>query len=524
MKRFAERALSYPIVIGIVIGMLVAGLVDRITEDTPAQSGATAASVGAGDGSDGLSPTSPTEGGAGAGAGAVDGAAPGSSSAAQQASTPGGATATGSPGVGGVALTASDVGVTATTIKVGIALEDSGTLAVFAGTGAATNGPSTVDGQRKTWQALIDDVNKNGGVLGRKIVPSFIKIDTTRGSDQRPACTTWTETEKVFAVFAMGAMTSFGGAGDLCLAVEHRTLTIEDTPQTPGDYYRQAGGLLVNTNANATRGMADAAYAFEHYGKLKGHKLGLIVDQDPGESMAKQGLVPALQRMGYKLAYTGVVSTDPSQGPAQATSHVAQMRAAGVDAVIDLTSFVNMTAFVSAADRQGWKPQYLVNNYDGNDFAIFHTGMPASWDGATVISYMSQAISATRPEEPVTKACRERINRISGSRYAAGQLSAAEQRVVIGPCTNMDLFVTAARTAGAALTRGKVSGAVQSRTFPVQMRGLGGSWGPGKTDFDDTVRALVWGPNDGKSDNCTPNEQRCWNDAGDPWNPRTQFP
>jgi len=83
-----------------------------------------------------------------------------------------------------------------------------------------------------------------------------------------------------------------------------------------------------------------------------GHKLGLIVDQGDAETTGEGRLVRTLASRGYHLTYTATVSSDPSQGPAQASAQVGQMRAAGVDTVLDATSFVNMTAFVNQADKQ----------------------------------------------------------------------------------------------------------------------------------------------------------------------------
>lgn len=507
MTNLLKHAARYPIAIGVVIGMLISGLAYRLTDDTPSGPSAATSTDGSGAGFGASQP-----------GGTEEGVISGPASQASASTTPSGdplEPGAAPPGGSGTALTASDVGVNATTIKVGVALEDLGALLVLSGTGTLA-GPTSVDDQRTTWQSLIDDVNRNGGVGGRKIEPYYYRIDTTRSSDQRAACNEWTETHRVFAVFAMGALSSFGGSGTLCVAVEHRTLTIEDTPQTPGSYYAEAGGMLINGIANATRALADAAYAYEHYGKLRGHKLGLIVDQDPGETMAKQGLIPALHKMGYSLTYTAVVPSDPSRGPAQTTPHVAQMRAAGVDTVIVATNFINMTSFVTTAERQGWRPQYLASSYNGNDVAQLNTGMPESFDGATVISYQSYKVSAAHPEEPVTRRCREHYNKVTGSSYKPGELDSVSLRFIVAPCTDLELFVTAATPAGPGLTRSKVSAAVQSSTFA--MRGLGGSWG--KPDYNDVVRPLVWGRPDGSSDNCTPNEQRCWNDAGAPWNPR----
>ncbi len=501
---------NYRIGVGVVVGILVAGLAFRITGDEPRISSTITGSEETGRG-----PTA------------------GTGTATTTASNLGvgdlgpGAASTGASGGAGAAAggpaAASDVGVTESTIKVGVAILDTSKLAAFAG-GDVFGELASVDSQRKIWRAFIDDVNREGGILGRTIQPAYYTLDVTSPSDQRAACNQWTETDRVFAVFALGSLSVFGGAGELCVAVEHQTLLIEDTPQTVAASFAKAGGLIINGQSSATRAIGDMAYALDHYGKLSGRKIGLITDQGQGEAIAKEGLIPALGRLGQALVYTAVVSTDPSQGPAQAVSQVAQMRAAGVDAVIDATSFVNMTAFVSAAQNQGWRPRYLVSSYDGNDAATFLGGMPSSFDGATVITYNPYDASASHPEDAVSASCRDRYNQLTGSTYKPGDLDATTLPSITRPCAQLRMFVAAGTAVGSSLSRRALSSAVQAPGFPVLMNGLGGSWGPGKTDYNDVVRPMVWGPSDGSSHNCTQNGQRCWNDAGEPWNPRSKWP
>jgi ABC-type branched-subunit amino acid transport system substrate-binding protein len=506
LSRF-RRGWSYPVVAGVLAGTLLAGLAFRLSVDVPSTSTAGSTGFGSGtdvrtdDGSNSAATDSSTAAGA---TGTVTGA--GDSVPGATAGAPSAPSGTGGAGA---TLTASDVGVTASTIKVGVAILTAGGAAAFVPSGLVP----TPDEQRAGWQAFIDEANNNGGVLGRKIVPYYQDVTPTDASSQQAACRTWTQTNRVFAVFDAGAVM---GAGQLCITAENHTIDIGGfQAYSPSQTYRKAGGLLITQAANGTRVMADWARALQHLGKLSDRTLGLIVDQGDGQTVANEGLVPVLRSMGYKITYTAVVSSDPSQGPTQASTHVTQMRAAGVDMVLVATGFVNMTAFMNQADKQQWKPLYAVSQWSGQDVGQFNDSYPASFIGAIGITYYGFS-SPPHGEEPTSRGCRERFNKLTGSNVRPQ----ASNRFIAQYCTHVNLLVTAAKNAGPELTRARFIAAVQGLGSSWSYGWLGGSFSPGKTDWADNVRPVVWGPSDGSSDNCTlSGSKMCWNDAGPAFNP-----
>ncbi|HUC05548.1 MAG TPA: hypothetical protein VL961_09110, partial [Acidimicrobiales bacterium] len=88
-------------------------------------------------------------------------------------------------------LTASDVGVTPTTIKVGIPVPELSNLGQL----GATEGDPQLQ-----WEAYIDNLNAHGGILGRQVVPVFTQIDLTNADSMEQACIYLTEQADVFAV------------------------------------------------------------------------------------------------------------------------------------------------------------------------------------------------------------------------------------------------------------------------------------------------------------------------------------
>ena len=528
LSRSVRRS-SYPAVAGVVAGVLIAGLTFRLSGEVPSD----ATVVSGGDGASAPATTggalAPGTSGAGAtaGTGSAGSAGPGGAAGTTGNATGGaagaigaigatgssGATGASSGGSTGTQLKATDVGVSATSIKVGIALLNIGAASSF----VAIPGQDPAQ-QKKQWQAFIDEINKNGGILGRKIQPYYATVDVTDPASGQAACTTFTETHHVFAVF-----TGNTGVTAECVALQHKTLDIAAYPWAPPATVQRANGLLISQGPTGARLFSDWARALQKLGKLKGHTLGLIVD-DLGKSITDAGLVPTLKSMGYRIAYTAVVARDPSTGPGQSSTHMPQMKAAGVDTVLDATTFANMSAFVNQADKQLWKPQYVVNGFDGNDVALFYSGMPDSWNGALAITYMPFFPTKAHHESALSRECRSRYTKQTGASMPANDVNVPQ---TVLACTNLNLFVTAGRMAGPDLTRTRFSAAVQTFGAAATFDGLGGSFGPGKLDWADQVRPMVFGKNDGSASdgkggstyNCDGNGSRCWNDAGPAFKP-----
>jgi hypothetical protein len=138
-----------------------------------------------------------------------------------QSALPGSSTASQAP-IGTTAqgpVPALGPGVTATTVNVGIVrLKDYNQTTQAAGLGNFTN-----DDQQAVVQAYIADINRHGGVLGRRLHPVYADYDSnsadTNSSQEQAICETWVQDNKVFAALAVS-----GNAGhvlDACLSKAH---------------------------------------------------------------------------------------------------------------------------------------------------------------------------------------------------------------------------------------------------------------------------------------------------------------
>jgi hypothetical protein len=169
-----------------------------------------ASSTSSAQGTDGLggAGSSITAGGSTADAGAPDSApsadSPGSGPVVPQPGTTtssvGGGVVVGQAGNG---LRATYPGVTATTISIGVSVSGTGSGAgEQVGQAFGVVGFSSAP-ERPLIETMIEHINSQGGILGRRLVPVWHTIDA---ADTRPyaeqsqeACATYTEDNKVFA-------------------------------------------------------------------------------------------------------------------------------------------------------------------------------------------------------------------------------------------------------------------------------------------------------------------------------------
>src|SRR5207247_10892491 len=97
-----------------------------------------------------------------------------------------------SGGTAKIVLRATDRGVTADSIKVGFSIISLG------GLNLAGYASGTRDDMTAVVDALVDNANKEGGVLGRKIVADKKYIDLLRADAQRQGCLHFIDTDGGF--------------------------------------------------------------------------------------------------------------------------------------------------------------------------------------------------------------------------------------------------------------------------------------------------------------------------------------
>lgn len=332
---------TLPLVSAVLMVAALAGCGTRLHETNGAGpalgagSGASAGLAGSGgqNGSSGLggSSTSGLGGGGlgaagtagtGGGGGGVANLASGSSGGAGSSGQGGGTGSSNAVGGGPAAGTSSSrvLGVTATSVQIGYMYSDTATFAAF---GAACSACATFGDE--TWypamfNVLANDLNKQGGILGRKVVFNGYPYNSTSAatdssqlsSISQAGCQNFTTDSPSFAVIsALGSVISpcltragvstvaqVGGIED---TVDNGPLGssllyepgVTDTDDFMSVYLQRMAAQGYFSGWNTTTGTANpAAHA----------KIGLVSFSDPEFAHTDQIMTKDLQADGYKIA------------------------------------------------------------------------------------------------------------------------------------------------------------------------------------------------------------------------------
>ena len=291
----------------------------------------------------------------------------------------GGGTGTGGTGGGGTGGGGSSVasgengpGVTATTVKLGVAYDadaEKANAQIAPGIGQIN--------QRKATEAVIDDVNANGGVNGRKIIPVFhefhsVSSGETSDQEDQEACAQWTQDDPVFA--------SDGGyrteSGLACLEKAGTTIVASDGltgGQSKRFYSLYPHAILYDDiDLNAMSGIYVEGLWKQGFFN-KDASIGLLTIDEPERNYAlKNSLIPAMQSHGLK--FDDIQYIDKPESNAQAGQVASQVSAAtvrfkgeGITHVMFLDSHGLMTLlFAQNAERQQYAPRYGINTLSGN--------------------------------------------------------------------------------------------------------------------------------------------------------------
>ena len=293
---------------------------------------------------------------------------------------PSGAAASGAASGG-----ASGPGVTAKEVYVGLIHDvNAGAVNQAAGVGAITSGDS-----KANTQAIIKDINKNGGVGGRTLVPVYAEFDSTSTQtlDQQFAavCQKFTQDNpRVFAVEGDGVESyreCISKAGVTMLSAGLPEAGQSDLNRYPG-FIEQGYPNVDRLAAHYVTPLSEQNY-FTPWNTATGTaspagtvKVGVLTYNDRVFSTAvDRYLVPALKRLGYepqvaRIAPLTTASDIGAQGAAVKSAQLA-FAANGVTHVIPFESNGGLsTLFLPTARTQRYFPRYGVSTASGFEALI----------------------------------------------------------------------------------------------------------------------------------------------------------
>lgn len=215
-------------------------------------------------------------------------------------------------------------GVTDDTINIAVTLVDFDALSTM-GVG---DGSGWGD-QEQIWQALIDDVNANGGVFGRQLVPTFQEFDPVDLASSEAVCVEITQDEENFAVL--------GGFVGLVIESNNRFAQNEIAQfSTSPDAEPAAAVPWVSADASDARRGEPLVNLLVEKGTLEGDTIGVIGFESDRDSIDGT-LLPALEDAGFDPAevfYSNVAAGNQQALNAQSDVWSERIRSQGIDHII----------------------------------------------------------------------------------------------------------------------------------------------------------------------------------------------
>jgi ABC-type branched-subunit amino acid transport system substrate-binding protein len=215
---------------------------------------------------------------------------------------------------------------------------------------------------KATYNAVIDELNKKGGVNGRKIVPVFAPINPIGTAPAQEACLKLTEDEKVFATVGF-----FYFDAPLCYVSQHDTPILGGTMDPTYLKQAKAPWMTLESGPEVTPRAIDA---LAKSGALKG-KIGVVSAAQEKSNLLDPVVTPSLKRNGIK--YTSAIIDAPL------TDTVAAQQQAGTIAEKFKSEGIKTVLLVGAA------PSSFSNALKNTDYRPKLVGIPFStFQGAAI--------------------------------------------------------------------------------------------------------------------------------------------
>lgn len=294
-------------------------------------------------------------------------------------------------------------GVSATAINIGVSYVAQGQTVNQA---AGANGITSVD-QRQAWKVVLDDINRAGGVLGRKLVPVFHRLDPasaeTREQEEQAACDDWTQDHKVLVI-------TDGGDVLRSCAKQRGVAIVEQDISTTGSktfrrfpHYVEVSMLDLDRTARA---LVPALSAQRYFGADA--SVGVITYDTPDFATAVDDyLLPALKAAGHPAADVRRVhypraQSEAGQLSAQVASAVLRFNSMGINRVVLFDGGGPITFFfTNAADGQNYRPRYAVSSQTAAQVHVTGGNIPASqFHGAVGIGWWP-TLDLRRADHPI---------------------------------------------------------------------------------------------------------------------------
>ncbi len=311
----------------------------------------------------------------------------------------------------------------------------------------------------------VDQINKGGGINGRKINPMIVSFDPTNNANMQALCQQWTQgNPPVFAV--IDGIGTWTGDDQLCVTEQGHTPLISAWSTTT-NWTQMGSPYLWWTGPDQAPVLAATVQWGLSSGRLgHGKKVGVVVSDQAGDQAALNSyLLPDLKAAGI-TPQVSTVAGNPDQSAttsSEAQLAVERFKAAGVQSVFPLVPENAFFPYLAAESAQQYYPQLLLSDYQSSiEVALGLIPVPyeAALNGQEgVTTETLGGFDDARPEsqggyDPGVRSCYETWHAYH-PKPIAGTTSfyIEEQGPIQAWCGAIRLFATAAKDAGKDLNR-----------------------------------------------------------------------
>ena len=380
-------------------------------------------------------------------------------------------------------------GVTADSIKVGIPYVD---LASLGDVIDIDHGD-----YEAAYTAIIDDINADGGINGRRIDPVFAPVLPVGTSPADEACTKLTEDEQVFAVVGFAI-----DDAPLCYVnAQHDTPLINSGPIT-GARLAEATAPWFSVVASQERVNTTLIDAFAADGVFDDATVGVIAVPDD-EATMDDATVPALEAAGVTVADTAVIDA-PADDQAAAQQQVGviaeRFDAAGIDTVVTVGNAGLPTA--QGFETTDYRPRLVGTGFES---LATYVGGEGGFDETVIADAVTggYATSGVQADEQDMQECAGLVEDATGTTLPdPADIEAGDPEPyvsVFAACLQLGLFEAIATAAGDDLNNGTF-GQAGYDLGAVDLPGDGGgsTYGPDSLDGDMPIYLLRFDADAGK--------------------------
>ncbi len=343
-------------------------------------------------------------------------------------------------GPASAAPTAPPQAVTATSIRVGIPYVDLAAVRQF---GITLDQGSFPD----AYGAIIANLNAQGGINGRKLVPYLVAVNPVGTGPAITACTQLAEDDAVFVAIAPQQAD--------CFLQQHNVPTISGMFQDAGPS---------TGTPNFTLLPPAAAYdpvqlaVLDHRGVFKNKKVGIFAgtESDGSELKVVQASLQSLGVHVVQSAVDGAPQSDEVATNQQAGLIAERFQGAGVNEVIAVGTGATVWPESLQANESSYLPAWIATNESGLESAVLGSSVQPKYL-ENVLTTSPVPSNYTLWHTPAVQQC----DRVVRKAYPTlkitpptDPLTGSDQTfyAVESACLNIDLFSTIAKAAGKNLT------------------------------------------------------------------------